>query len=302
MGVLHGRDLYSHKWINAEIDDSGGERFVVPVKHTIGDYFTTMIKDQLYCFEIDHKAIKTRRGTGVRTIKYLNYDTTHFRPLNHQVKEIEQALSKNNLPRINGLMSNVFKVLAKREKKEFTPHDLQALIEELSKHQDDYGETIRNIVTYLKELDVDKIVTPLRGISDFIEDDLKTTRPAFLGNLVSLYQLADNQHKIVTNSPITAKRDWLKMMVIIMAVSLVGFLLYFGYTEGWFDTFTELGGAFDIDFNIMQPGSPSESSFLEQYPTPEAARAALDRGEIKETDIPPSMRDLIKNVKVTPKG
>ena len=124
MGVFHGRDNYSPKWINAEIDDAAGRRWVVPIKYTIGDYFLTDIEDQLYVFEIDHKAIKTYRGTGLRTIRYLNYDTTHFRPITEKVKELELLLKKNNLPRVNNIMSNVFRVLAKREKAEFTPHSL----------------------------------------------------------------------------------------------------------------------------------------------------------------------------------
>jgi len=300
MGVLHGRDLYSHKWINAEIDDAGGERYVVPIKYTIGDYFLTTIKNQLYCFEIDYKSIKTRRGTGVRTIKYLNYDTTHFRPINENVKELEHVLQENGLPRVNGLLSNVFKVLSKREKKEFTSHDLEALIEELDKQKDEYGEAIRNVVAYLKELDVKQIVTPLRGVSNFIEDDLKVTRPAFLGNLISLYQLADTEHKKVTNSPLTAKHDWLKFMVIIMAVALIGFLLYFGYQEGWFDSITSVTdsfGDFNFDISGTPPGDRGGDPFLKKYPTPAAAKAALDRGEISESDIPPEMRELVKNVK-----
>ena len=64
MGIFHGRDLYSAKWLTAEIDDHGSRRWIIPIKHTIGKYFLAKIDKLYYCFEVDLAAIKTYRGLG----------------------------------------------------------------------------------------------------------------------------------------------------------------------------------------------------------------------------------------------
>lgn len=298
MGVLHGRDLYSPNWINAEIDDASGRRWVVPIKTTIGDYFLTEIENQLYCFEIDHSAVKTYRGTGLRSIRFLNYDTKHFRPITQKVKQLELTLRKNSLPRMNGMMAGVFKILGRREKANFENHKITDLIDELKKHADEYAEQVRNIVTYLRDLDIEEIVTPVRGVSDYIEDDLKTTRPAFLGSIISHFQRLDGEHKKVTNTPLGPKRAWMKMLLLIMGVMLVGFILYWGYTEGWFDFITT--GIGSIQFPSFTPppmqGGGSQD-IMKRYSSPEELRAAIDRGEIKESQLPPDVRELVKGVK-----
>ena len=304
MGVLHGRDLYNPKWINAEIDDSSGRRFVVPIKFTVGDYFLTEFDDQLYCFEIDHTAIKTYRGTGLRSIRFLNYDTTHFRPITEKVKELELVLKKNDLPRVNNVLANVFKVLSKREKNPFTPHSLLELIKELDSHKDEYGEQVRNIVEYLNELKVEEIITPLKGISNFIEDDLKTTRPNFIGSIVSHYQRLDMEHKKVTNTPIGPKTAWMKVVMLLMLVGIIGFIIYFLWSEGYLDSVSNIGGTFEqFELPSFPSGGPSTPDILNQY-SPEELRAAIDRGEIDYDSLPPEVQDMVDNVElptVTPK-
>jgi len=299
MGVFHGRDLYSPKWINAEIDDAAGRRWIVPIKYTVGDYFLTDIEDQLYVFEIDHAVIKTYRGTGLRSIKYLNYDTTHYRPISEKCKELEIILKKNSLPRVNNVMSNVFKVLGKREKKNFTPHSISELLEELGKHTDEYGEQVKNIILYLKELNIEEIVTPLRGISNFIEDDLKATKPAFLGSIVSHYQRVDLEHKKVTNTPIGPKTAWMKIIMLVMLVGIIGFVIYFMWSEGYLDSVTDIGSAFD-QFQMPSIGPPPGTSenIMDQYKTPEELRAAIDRGEVDYDSLPTGIQKMVDNVEL----
>jgi len=294
MGVFHGRDLYSPKWINAEIDDAAGRRWIVPIKYTIGDYFLTDIEDQLYVFEIDHAAIKNYRGTGLRTIRYLNYDTTHYRPISEKCKELELILKKNNLPRVNNVLSNVFKVLAKREKAEFTPHNISALIQELGQHQDEYGEQIRNIVIYLKELNIEEITTPLRGVSNFIEDDLKETRPAFLGGIVSHYQRLDLEHKKVTNTPLGPGKAWMKIIMLAMLVGIIGFIIYFMWSEGYLDSVSNIGSQFEMP---SLSGPPPSTDIMDRY-TPEELKAAIDRGEVEYDSLRQDVKDMVDNVKL----
>jgi len=298
MGVFHGRDLYSPKWINAEIDDIAGRRWVVPIKYTVGDYFLTDIEDQLYVFEIDHTAIKTYRGTGLRSIRYLNYDTTHFRPITTKVKELELILKKNNLPRVNNILSNAFQVLAKREKEPFTPHSIPLLLQELEGHLDEYGEQVKNIIIYLRALDINEITTPLRGISNFIEDDLKTTRPAFLGGLVSHYQRTDLEHKKVTNTPIGPGKAWSKIVMLVLLIGIIGFVIYFLYSEGYLDSITNIGGSFG-QFDFPSTGGPTPTAtIMDQYPSGEELKAAIDRGEVDYDSLPKEVQEMVDNVQL----
>ncbi len=268
----------------------------MPIKFTIGDFFLTEIETQLYCFEIDHAAIKTYRGTGLRSIRYLNYDTTHYRPISEKVKELELILKKNSLPKVNNLLSNVFKVLGQREKEEFTTHSLLKLIENL---EDEYGEQAKNIVIYLKELGLDEIVTPLRGVSNYIEDDLKTTRPAFLGSIVSHYQRVDLEHKKVTNTPIGPKKAWAKLVAILAVLMLIVVIGYFAYEQGAFDSLTGMFSGFG-DFSMptfTPPSLPSSTDIMSKYPTPEALKAAIDRGEVSYNSLPSDVKKMVDNVK-----
>ena len=50
-----------------------------------------------------------------------------------------------------------------------------------------YSKAAQNMINYLDHLDVDQIVTPLRGVSDFIQEDLD--EPFGIHDLKVLYQL-----------------------------------------------------------------------------------------------------------------
>ena len=67
MGVLHGRDIYSSKWITAEISDASNRVHYVPIKHTLGDYFLADILGDVYAFKIDGSRILQYRETLVKT-------------------------------------------------------------------------------------------------------------------------------------------------------------------------------------------------------------------------------------------
>src|SRR3990167_1622422 len=202
MIVGHSKIIYSSKWITAEISDGSSRLHFVPIKHTIGDYFVAQINKQLYAFRIDGSRIKTYRQTLVKSFRVLQYDTTHYLPISSETKELELVLQKNSLPKTNDLLFKIFKLLGRREKSEFIPHQLKDLVKELEANEAKYPEQVKNIKIYIESLGVDQIVTPVRRIADFIEDDLIATSPSFLGEGLTHYQRLDFEHKKVTNSPI----------------------------------------------------------------------------------------------------
>src|SRR3990172_12073193 len=122
MAVLHGRDLFSSKYITAEIKDASKRLWYVPIKYTIGEYFLANLGDQTYCFKIDNEICQYREKF-TKSFRVIQYDIKHYRPMKPEIKELELMLKENNLPRMNGLLSDIIRVLGRREKLyEFTPH------------------------------------------------------------------------------------------------------------------------------------------------------------------------------------
>lgn len=299
MGVLSGKDIFSPKWVTAVIFDSGGQAHFIPIKYVLGDYFVADINKKIYVFEIVDSRVKTYRPTLVRSFRFMLFDTTHSRPISTENnKELEEVIRKNNLPRLNVTLFNVLKALGKKEKQEFTAHELKGLIEEVSKNQGQYSEQAINLINYLQNLNIDQIVTPVKSITEFIEDDLLATKPGFLGDILSVFQRADVENKKITNTPITGKTAWMKWILILSFVVIIVLIFYVAYQNGWLDPILHAGDAIkNANFNLGPPPSGSDAEFAAKYPTPEAAKAALDRGELHESQIPPSMRELVKNVK-----
>ena len=129
MGVLHGRDMLSSKWITAIISDASHRVHFVPIKHTIGDYFITDIDGDVYAFKIDGRRILQYRESMVKTFRILQYDISHHLPLSAETKELEIILELNKLPKVDGMLANIFKILGSKERGDFVSHKLVELID-----------------------------------------------------------------------------------------------------------------------------------------------------------------------------
>ena len=299
MGVLSGKDIFSSKYVTAIIFDSGGQAHFFPIKYVLGDYFVIDINNKVYCFEIVDSRVKTYRQTLVKSFRFLLYDTTHSRPISPENNQnLADIITQNNLPKLNMTLYNILHALGKQEKQAFTAHELQGLIEEVSKNKGEHSEQAINLVNYLQNLNIDQIVTPVKSITEFIEDDLIATKPGFLGDILSVFQRADVENKKITNTENKGKTAWLKWIAVLAMVGLVIALVYMAYDNGWFDPILNAGKALeDVNFSFTPGAAPTDTEFAKKYPTPEAAKAALDRGELHESQIPPAMRELVKNVK-----
>ena len=262
----------------------------------MGDYFVTEINKQLYVFKIDGSQIKIYRQTLVRSFRILIYDTSHYLPVNTENnKELELILKNNSLPKMNRMLFNVLKLLGRREKAQFTPHLLQDLVTELSKHENEYSEQVKNITNYLDHLHIDQIVTPVRRVTDFIEDDIIAPDPGFLGTIVSHYQRTDIEHKKVTNTPSGAKIAWAKWIAIFAIIGLIVMIAYVAYSNGWFNNITNPFGQFEVP--SFGGATPSANDIMSRY-TPEELRAAIDRGEVDYNSLPSNVKSLVDNVKL----
>ena len=298
MGVLHGRDLFSTKWITAIITDASSRMHIVPIKHTLGDYFITDIDESTYVFKIDGSRTVQYRQTLTKSFSVLQYTTQHYLPYSGSVKELEMVLQKNSLPKADSMLAKIFRVLAAKEKKQFIPHnlrDLAATIQDFERGsksnaptqvQEQYSKEAMNMLRYLERLSSDEIITPIKHISELIQDDLIATDPKFLGSVVSSYQRTDLEHKKVTNTPITAKQGWMKFLLIFMGIGLVGFIGFYLYDSGMLE---------NLGMDTMMPsfGGMSDAELMERYPDGNSLKAAVDSGELDYNSLSPTAQKIV---------
>ena len=287
MGVLHGRDLLSPKWITAIISDASHRVHFVPIKHTIGDYFITDIDGDVYAFKIDGRRILQYRESMVKTFRILQYDISHHLPLSADGKELEIILELNKLPKVDGMLANIFKILGSKERDDFVSHKLSELIDKTQGYEkvqaqtelnERYSKEAMNMINYLDHLDVREIVTPLKKVSEFIQEDLIATDPKFMGTIVSSYQRTDMEHKKVTNTPIASKQAWIKFVAIFMAIGMVGAVGYIVYDGGHLDSM--MGG-----MSVPTLGQLDDATIMAKYPDGESLRLAVDSGEVDYTKL-----------------
>ena len=282
MGVLHGRDMLSSKWITAIISDASHRVHFVPIKHTIGDYFITDIDGDVYAFKIDGRRILQYRESMVKTFRILQYDISHHLPLGAETKELEIILELNKLPKVDGMLANIFKILGSKERGDFVSHKLAELIDRIQGYEKveaqnalnaKYSKDALNMINYLDHLDVKEIVTPLRKISEFIQEDLIATDPKFMGTVVSSYQRTDMEHKKVTNTPLASKQAWIKFLAIFMGIGMVLAVMFIIYDGGHLDSM--MGG-----MSMPSLGQIDDATIMSKYPDGESLRLAVDSGEV----------------------
>jgi hypothetical protein len=271
----------------------------------VGDYFIAEINNQTYVFSLAGKRY-TYYDTLVKSFQVMFYDISHYKPIDPAgISELELVTIKNDLPKSNMMMFNIFKILSKQEKHIFKPHkiaDLKKYILEKAENQGakEYVEQAQSIVNHLEHLKIDQIVTPLKRVTDYIEDELLATDPKFLGSLATAVLEADQEHKRINNVPIKSRTAWIKIMAVLMLVGLIGAVIYIAYDAGAFDGILDpLEGFSEFDFNIG--GGTAPSNIMEKYPTPEALKAAIDRGEVDYSSLPPDVKKLVDSAP-TPKA
>lgn len=298
MGIIKHKDIFSSKWITAEITDASNRIYYVPIKRTIGDYFLADIENHVYCFKIEGARIKVYQHTLVKSFRILQYDLSHYMPVSaSDNKMLEEVLKQNGLPKMDMMLFNILKMLGKREKetKEFTPHNLQKLVNEVSKHEKDYKERVESIKNYLSHLNVTEIITPVRKITEFIEGDLLATDSKFMGSIVTQHARTDIEHKKVTNTPEAGKTAWLKMILIIAMVVIIALVIYLAYDSGIFNNLIPSFPSFNVP-SLTPPNQ--QQSLMDRYPTPEAAKAAIDRGELDYDSLSNDEKAMIDTVEL----
>jgi hypothetical protein len=313
MGVLSGKDLLSGKYITALITDSANRIHFVPIKVTIGDFFIAEIEKEIYVFSLKDARHLIYRQTLAKSFRVIQYDTSHYKSLRAEVKELELMMQRDGLPKMNRLQLNVLSQLAKREKKDFKEHNIIEIIEAFEKSHTQNVAAVQPIIEYLEELDIEKIVTPLRNITDFVTEDLVATPPSFLGQIIPRYQRFDIEHKKITNTPLKGGAGFMKMvLVIVLGIAIVGGV-YIAYDKGVFDGVTDFAdnlGTIGDGFSglpsptqgIQTKGAVdySDATIQAKYPEPQALVDAINSGEVDYNKLSSTMKSYVDGLETAP--
>lgn len=147
---------------------------------------------------------------------------------------------------------------------------------------------MKNIATFLKDLNVNEIVTPVKEITQFLEKDFIATDPQFIASIGENMVRAEVEKRRITNTPMGAKKSYAKILLLGMIIAIVGGIGWWAYSSHVFENGIQLPG---------MPNMLSKPTADTKYSSPEAAKAAVDRGEVKLSDFSTKFQDYIRNVK-----
>lgn len=296
MGVRGGKDFFSAKWVTAEISDEQNRLWLHPIKNEIDGYFIATINKQNYVFKIDHSRIKIWYATLTQSFRILHYTTSHYMPISDQdCKALEQMIIDNGLPKLDKMLFHILEKLGIREKPDFKEHDLNDLISEIKTRKDQNAVLLRNMKTYLDDMNTKKIITPVKPITEFIHKDLIATDPRWVDSVGEAEVKADIENRKINNEPIGTKRAWMKPMLIMAMIgvgALIGVLIWQNGTfDGILPDFSQIK-----PLSLTPPGAGD--NLMSRYPDPVDLRLACDRGEVNCDSLPQNVKDMLKNVKL----
>lgn len=289
MGLIRHKDLFSSKYNTAVICDENNRSFFIPIKYTIGNFFLARIQNLLYCFKIQHNRMKTYRDTAVKTCNWFYYDTNNYNALDAaNVKALEDILKVNDLPNVEKNLLSTFMILSRKEGKKFKEHDILDVIAAAQQDKEHYQKEVMELENYLSELGTNKIVTPVKKVTEFLTEELIAPDPQFFGSVVESAIKLDAEHKKVTNTPISSKGAWMKWALLIMVVGMIGGLGYYGYSSGAFNHLIPNIGS--------QPTTSSD--IMKQYPDPCQLKMDIQSGKIKLESLPAEVQTQLGGVKL----
>ena len=307
MGIISHKDVFTHKFITAIIKDSSGRGHIRHIKHVIGDHWVTDIDKQTYVFKIDDSRIITYKETAARSCRILFYSTKHYMPLSPEDnKQLEETLRSNGLPRMNTTMFGAFKLLSQKEKKKqgekFENHDIVKLVNEVESNAGkQFTVQVQNLKQYFENLAVYKIITPVREVTEFIEDDLLATDAKYIGDIYNAMQRTDFKHSKISNAKIDAKKNYIMIFALIGIVGAVAAMGYMLIANGGLTSLLpQLGPSPSTQQAITgQPPPPgtkmTDAQVFQKYPDPGSLQKAVNSGEIQMSQLSPKMQDMVKS-------
>jgi hypothetical protein len=186
-------------------------------------------------------------------------------------------------------------------------HNINDLVKIFEGEEGEFPDQVKEIKAYLKSLDVDHIVTPLRPITDFITDDLIATKASFQGEVVSRYQRLDGTLRNITNVPVKPPSNIMTYLIVGLIVG-IGIAGVYGLSEsGALDEvykFTDNLSTIQEGFKgLPAPGAIQRSStggtdytdasIMANYPGCDSLSAAINDGTIDYNNLSTNMKGMV---------
>jgi hypothetical protein len=300
--------VFTSKYITAIIKDSSGRGHIRHIKHCIGDYWVTDIDSMTYVFKVDDSRIITYKEAAAKSCRILFYSTKHYLPISpEKMKLIEDTLRMNSLPRMNTTMLGTFKLMSQKEKqnksKPFENHSIPQMVQTILKSDKKFTVEAQNLQQFFENMAIYEIVTPVREITEFIEDDLLATDPKYIGDIYNAIQRTDFQHKKINNTKVDAKKPWIMIIALVAIIAAIGFMGFFlisnGGLNGILPTFPST--QFNNPSTANAPPPPGQkipdSVVFQKYPTIDQIQKAIQSGEITMNQLSPKVQDMVKSYK-----
>lgn len=186
-------------------------------------------------------------------------------------------------------------------------HSIQELALVFEKEKGEFPEKVKEIKAYLDSLDIKHIVTPMRNITEFIEDDLIAEDSGFLGEGVARAQRLDGTLREVTNVPVKPKGNMMKYMVVALVIGIViagGYALSeSGALDGVTDFMDNLGTIQEGFKGLPAPGQIQRSSsggvdysdaaIMSKYPDCNSLESDINAGLVDYNKLSTQMQGFI---------
>lgn len=301
MGIFSQRDIYTTKWITAEVIDSDNRLWPVPIKAIIGNHFLAEIRKQLYCFTLKGSRITTiyNDKSLTKSAKVIHYYTDNANPIDPtQVSKVRALLEKNNLPKINQKMFGMLKILAQDEKsgKEFQPHNLTKLVEQIQVHKEKYPENVKTMENFIKELPTEQINHPIKDITDYLQEDMIAPDPKYLGDVAQTVINLEEHHKIVVNEPAKNKIAWAKLLLVAMLGVLCIVGVYFLFTSNILPHLGPTTNSNAASSSGSTANSQTSNEIMKEYPDPQLLRNAIKNGQVSCNGLDKQIKDYVNTI------
>lgn len=225
-----------------------------------------------------------------RTFSFYVYFTDNYNPVTEELKELDNILERNDIRKFSMMWYKVMKRFARSEKRKFEAMETVKLIESLSKEKEKNPKRYTDheeLIQFLKDQPLDKIVTPVRRITDFVDETILAPDPAIFGAIKTSMKMLLNENREVNHVEIKAKKGWMKIFLVMAVIAMGIAIAWFIYDGGYLDN---IGASFGGSFGVI-----SDEELRNKYPKCNQLVTAVDGGIVKYDQMSKTGQSIYDN-------
>jgi hypothetical protein len=210
-----------------------------------------------------------------RTFAFYVYFTDNYNPVTKELKELDTVLERNDIRKFSMMWYKILKQFARGEKRKFEAMEKLKLIEALSKdlksNPKRYAD-YEDLIDFLKDQPLENIVTPVRRVTDYLDETFLAPDPAVFGAIKTSLKMLLNENREVNHVEIKAKKGWMKIALLFAVIGMGAMIGWFVYDGGYLD---DLGSSFGGSF-----GGPNDEQIMSKYPSCASLKSAVSGGSL----------------------